>query len=525
MRPIDFLQYRSVGDISLSPQRCEWSEFARRLGEFMVVDSKDDCPLYVPSRPVEKPVGRPIGEPGRERLSYRHEANMAAVTLFVLDLDTDAEAGLEAFRDAYRGIEYVIHSTYSHQQPGKGPRYRCVVPLEEPVDARVWGKAVYPALADSIVIDTSRSNPASLFFWAARPSGGPRHYEHERGKWLSSPEVAKRIAAIGLEDLDFIAKEGALPEPVNVPLRAVRRRASKTSSGPRRAVAAAVPSGGRLWPEPDLALCGPDYTEASLAARHEDSLEKLRASGGAHRDAFTLSVTARELRLRGVRTHLRLLTCWMWRMFRTMPGPKSLHMGDTAQTLPSKIARAARDLGVEGLDGVNVPLSALRAVDWAEQNGSAPWPVAPDGSVVGAGVGEGPFLPGADSIEDYGKRNALHLTALSEGGDWRQFAAKVWAEEAKRKDFIPEATLIFLLSQNPPDDAVERLSRSPERLAKAAGWPDSKTQEMEAAVWLALTAMEDEALRVRILPVSSDPLAVAQTEPTAPEANGEPTCA
>ena len=113
----------------------------------------------------------------------------------VVDLD---DVPLAKAKERLAGLEYAVHSTWSHNAPNKGPRYRVVLPLAEPIDAKDWPAAqahlqeLLPQL-DKASTDTSR------FFYApsVRP-GQPYEFEHARGKLLrlsTEPTPAMRAAA------------------------------------------------------------------------------------------------------------------------------------------------------------------------------------------------------------------------------------------------------------------------------------------------------------------------------------------
>ena len=488
MIPIDYLDCRSVGEVSIRPRRLSWRDFVVMLSRFDVVERKDETRLYVPCRPKSEVVAK--GRDARGRLRYRHEGNMEAVTMAVFDLDEDADGSLAAFRERYEGVEAVVHSTFSHGMDGKGPRYRCVLPLAEPVPAEAW-KSVYRGLADGLGIDSTRCNPVSMFYFPCVRAGAGRHWEHLRGRWLSRSDVERAAERAGDAGR---APPAAAPPRDWAPVQ-VRELGSEASF--------AVARGGRAWPEPDLALCAVDYTERSLAERHADSLGRLRASGGGHRDAFTLSVVSRELRVRGAQTHLRLLAWWMWRAMMAMPGAKPLWAGDSAASFPGKVARAAADLGIASLSGVDVVGAGRRAMAWVAEHCAAPWPVREDGSLV---EGEPGWL-GADwSMSALSERHASALDALRNGGEWAAAAGAVWSEESGREGFVPEPVLMFLGRLAGPGERLNRMLSSPGGLAKLAGWEPSREPEMAAAVALAKAGLADGGLGRRILPVVGDPL-------------------
>lgn len=66
------------------------------------------------------------------------------------------------------GLTRYVHTTYSHNLPGKGHRYRLVLPFREPATVAQW-RPLWRAWSEDLVssgipVDTTASNPARIFF-------------------------------------------------------------------------------------------------------------------------------------------------------------------------------------------------------------------------------------------------------------------------------------------------------------------------------------------------------------------------
>jgi hypothetical protein len=107
-------------------------------------------------------------------------------TLLRLDLD-DTEHTLETVSDimARLGIgSYIIHTTASHKQDGKGSRYRVYIELAQALTLEEW-RIVQTYLAYSLAADDCSNRPQQIMFLPVRFAGGEYQYHINEGSPLT----------------------------------------------------------------------------------------------------------------------------------------------------------------------------------------------------------------------------------------------------------------------------------------------------------------------------------------------------
>lgn len=136
---------RSDVDIEHGIQKKTWPEFAKELSQFIVSDRKDVA-SFIPviAKPKEEWVRLESNLLSGKERSFRNQNNFSHITMAVLDLDE--EGALEQATEKFKGVEYVIHSTYSYSQETPY-KYRMIMPLENPIPVEQWERTFINLMA------------------------------------------------------------------------------------------------------------------------------------------------------------------------------------------------------------------------------------------------------------------------------------------------------------------------------------------------------------------------------------------
>ena len=118
----------------------------------------------------------------------RAARNVAEVSCLVLDFDAGARPEELTPRWEEQKLEYVIHTTHSHMDDGKTPKWRAIFPLARAVPASEWA-TTYPKLFAHLA--GGHADPACRTYRAfttCRPAPGARALafaEHHRASPLT----------------------------------------------------------------------------------------------------------------------------------------------------------------------------------------------------------------------------------------------------------------------------------------------------------------------------------------------------
>lgn len=171
VRPLHITRFGSVKarTPSIDSGPIPWPDLCELLNQWDIRPEKSG-PLW---SPAEYPVG-----------AKRGLALVLRVHLLSLDLDDGTPP--EALADRWQGLEYVLHSTYSHT-PSK-PKWRVIFPLVEPVSRADWS-AFYAAAAANLTdrhADASCKDASRIFYLPACPKErvAERIHRHVNGAWL-----------------------------------------------------------------------------------------------------------------------------------------------------------------------------------------------------------------------------------------------------------------------------------------------------------------------------------------------------
>lgn len=192
--------FQSVENTQATLVESDWAEFATRLSQFIVTESKKSVGLF--NGTVFKGTGR------------RLMANADVVHLFILDIDNsrpllddagkpmrdennklitvmvEAPVAPEVVAAMLDGYAYVIVTSYSHTD--EWPRFRLVLPLEAPIPANKWSgyaQGVVAQLGLDIfgeALDDCYKTPVQSYYWPAHPAGRPGVYLSGEGSPLAA---------------------------------------------------------------------------------------------------------------------------------------------------------------------------------------------------------------------------------------------------------------------------------------------------------------------------------------------------
>ncbi|MGA7923720.1 MAG: hypothetical protein WCA77_07075 [Thermoplasmata archaeon] len=167
-RRIALCEFDRLSDKVPKPREWTWPELVVKLTHHDVREEKDGG----------------LWSPALYRLgATRGNDGVLEITAGVEDIDDgwsipDAVALLER-----QGLEFILHTSHSHTS--NLPKYRVVVPFEQPVPSMVWGIA-WPRIAALFEghIDRGTKDPARIYFWPSHPLGEPSEVRVGRGRPL-----------------------------------------------------------------------------------------------------------------------------------------------------------------------------------------------------------------------------------------------------------------------------------------------------------------------------------------------------
>lgn len=174
--------------------------FANRFTHFKVTSDKKSVETWSPS----------LYKAGYTRSA----ANVEAITGLVYDFDDKDEAFKQHVLQSLDGYYYIVHSTFSNGQPGKGVRFRAVLPFEKPISPRGFKKfyaevAAHHGWADAY--DKKLSHPAALVFWPSLATETSPHFLHfGEGKFLEVAATPAEIHTPAAEKAQQLSSAGVI---------------------------------------------------------------------------------------------------------------------------------------------------------------------------------------------------------------------------------------------------------------------------------------------------------------------------
>ena len=136
-------------------------------------------------------------------------------TLLRLDLD-DTELDIDSIADTLEGMgikSYIIHTTASHQQDGKGSRYRVYIELVEPINYKVWA-LVESYLSHVFMADDCATRPQQIMYLPVRFDGDCYNYKIGKGEPLNVADSQILADALALEVEQKKQQEQAIKSPI-----------------------------------------------------------------------------------------------------------------------------------------------------------------------------------------------------------------------------------------------------------------------------------------------------------------------
>lgn len=121
-------------------------------------------------------------------------------TLLRLDLD-DTKLDIDSIADTLEGMgikSYIIHTTASHQQDGKGNRYRVYIQIAESITYKVWA-LVESYLSHVFMADDCATRPQQIMYLPVRFDGDCYEYKIGKGEPLNVADSQILTDALSLE--------------------------------------------------------------------------------------------------------------------------------------------------------------------------------------------------------------------------------------------------------------------------------------------------------------------------------------
>ena len=134
--------------VRLGEREMSWQDFKRFIQEVepTVAESKDEVPAAVFGEwKSESDPTAELRADGRLRRVQENFTHLHALTLDVEQRPGSPPIVLDEVLQALDGLEYVLWTTFSHLSPGKGERYRAVLPLTTPLPSRTITRLAHTA--------------------------------------------------------------------------------------------------------------------------------------------------------------------------------------------------------------------------------------------------------------------------------------------------------------------------------------------------------------------------------------------
>lgn len=152
-----------------------WPQFAQWLTqEPPESDSKESRGWYCGANFTPATDEQRAKQPHISGAGYRHSDNFIARDLLTLDFDHVDEYAFDAVAAMFRNVAHAIYTTHSHLAPGKGHRFRLVVPLSRSVGYDEF-QAIARKVGERIGIEMVAAEsfvPCQFMFQPLRRPGG-----------------------------------------------------------------------------------------------------------------------------------------------------------------------------------------------------------------------------------------------------------------------------------------------------------------------------------------------------------------
>ncbi|SHH49984.1 hypothetical protein SAMN02745129_2141 [Ferrimonas marina] len=288
-----------------------WEGLIERFSSSVPLKEKKAGSVFLPIALVDVLV--PQDRPSGDGVTYRHEGNVSAMTMLVLDLDEPG--ALERANKVLGRYQRLLYSTFSRttESPDK---YRLVLPLSAPVEAGRW-QTLYAGVAAEIGSDTSCGNLSRSYFLPSHQEASsiPPVFEVFDGEVLSPDALSsfKRIKTPSGRPRKVRRDSGVIMHPS---MTIVPRRLYRASEA--------------------------GWDKESMQRRHASRIEAMAESG--HRHAFALGVTGAEVDRFGKDVDWQSVVSFLYDMAQVHSG-RPLWLGDTPKELPGMVTSAYRKFG------------------------------------------------------------------------------------------------------------------------------------------------------------------------------------
>lgn len=182
----EFAEAKGPQANTVHQRKGSWEQFLNEKMHFVETEDKKSVWLYSPTR----------YKPGAKR----GKSGVIEMSALVYDLDDKDEEFIAALRSSLTGVEHVLHTSFSHLQPGKGQRFRLIVPLARAATVKEW-KATQISFAQRHNFlwqdDEQTRHQATIFYWPSCPPGAPRELEHVKGRFT---EVETNTVGVVVKD-------------------------------------------------------------------------------------------------------------------------------------------------------------------------------------------------------------------------------------------------------------------------------------------------------------------------------------
>lgn len=178
--------YQKTGDGIPKFHESTWEEFIDQKIYFRVTKGNSE----------QDKLSIGLWNPVKFKNNRRRLNDVESVCALVYDLDGKTDEFMSLLRAALKGLEYVLHSSFSHLFPGKGNCFRLILPLERPATQKEW-KATredfatlrgFPIGKDENGKDTGgdpkANNANTMFFWPSHSPDGAHEIERGHGRFV-----------------------------------------------------------------------------------------------------------------------------------------------------------------------------------------------------------------------------------------------------------------------------------------------------------------------------------------------------
>lgn len=189
---MQYSTFNAVDDILSTLYTESWEVITQRLLKHTLTPNKEDVGLFN---------GCVFGGSKKRLLSTAVE-----VSFMILDVDNQIQQGHPDFEKGVKkrvatpveiceiesllcAYEYVVVTSHSHTP--EWPKYRVILPLEQPVPAALWRPFSQALIAElglapfADAIDRCYTNPTQAYYWPSSPPDAvDRYAQHNTGTWL-----------------------------------------------------------------------------------------------------------------------------------------------------------------------------------------------------------------------------------------------------------------------------------------------------------------------------------------------------